>query len=612
MSKSNSEKNSEIGYISAVIGSLIKVKGLETQIRIHDLVKISKHKILGEVIQIYTDHVVCQCFENTNNLRINDEVINLKEPLSMELAPGLLRNFFDGIQRPLQEAFDLFKGGGLHRGLEIPSLSRTKKWKFLPNSNIDKHVSSGDIIGTVQETPIIQHKIMIPPNISGKLTFLADEGDFTITDEIYKLQIGNTEKNFSMLQKWPITIPRPFKERKLPHEPLITGVRVIDLLFPITKGGTIGVPGGFGTGKTVIQQSLAKWCDADVIVFVGCGERGNEIADVLKQFSELIDPKSGQSLLDRIILIANTSNMPVSAREASIFSGVTIAEYYRDMGYDVALLADSTSRWAESLREISGLLEEMPAEEGYPAYLPSKLSSFYERAGTVKLIGKKESNEDSIGSLTIIGSISPPAGDFSEPVTATTKNFVQGIWALDAALAYSKHYPAINWLNSYSNYPDYISQWWYERDIDWTEIDIDWHDCRQQVNEILSKDNELRYIVQLIGEENLPEDQRLIIFIAKLIKDGFLIQNAFDNIDNFTNAKKLLGMIKIILLLYKEGEELLEKGFFIEEIRELKVIRDILRINRTIENRDFDKIDDLKNKLLNEIESLKLTHGVFK
>jgi len=612
MNKSNSKANSDLGYISAIIGSLIRVKGLEAKIRIHDLIKISKHHILGEVIQIYSDHIVCQCFEDTSNLRINEEVVNLKEPLSMELAPGLLRNFFDGIQRPLQEAFDLFKGGGLHRGLEIPSLSRSKKWHFTPNKNINKYVSGGDIIGTVQETPIIKHKIMIPPTISGELTFLVDEGEFTITDKIYKLKIDNEEKTFSMLQKWPITIPRPFRERILAHEPLITGIRVIDLLFPITKGGTIGVPGGFGTGKTVIQQSLAKWCDADVIVFVGCGERGNEIADVLKQFSELIDPKSGQPLLDRIILIANTSNMPVSAREASIFSGVTIAEYYRDMGYDVAVLADSTSRWAESLREISGLLEEMPAEEGYPAYLSSRLSSFYERAGTVKLIGKKESKEGKIGSLTIIGSISPPAGDFSEPVTATTKNFVQGIWALDAALAYSKHYPAINWLNSYSNYPDYISEWWYERDIDWTEIDIDWHDCRRQVNEILSKDNELRYIVQLIGEENLPEDQRLIIFIAKLIKEGFLIQNAFDNIDNFTNAKKLLGMIKIILLLYKEGEELLEKGFFIEELRELKIINEILRINRSIENKDFDKIDDLKLILLNEIESLKLTHGVFK
>ena len=612
MNKSNSETNSEFGLISAINGSIIEVKGLEKYIKIHDLVKILKFNILGEVIQIYSDHVVCQCFEDTNNLRINEKVINLNEPLSMELAPGLLRNFFDGIQRPLQEAFEFFKNGGLQKGLEIPALSRTKKWHFIPNKEIKEMVSGGDIIGTVQETPIIKHKIMVPPNISGKLTYLVEEGDFTIIDEIYKIKINKVEKSFSMLQKWPVTTPRPFRERKSPTEPLITGIRIIDLLFPITKGGTIGVPGGFGTGKTVIQQSLAKWCDADVIVFIGCGERGNEIADVLKQFSEIIDPKTSQPLLDRIILIANTSNMPVSAREASIFSGVSIAEYYRDMGYDVAVLADSTSRWAESLREISGLLEEMPAEEGYPAYLPSKLSSFYERAGIVKLFGENRSQEEKVGSLTIIGSISPPAGDFSEPVTATTKNFVQGIWALDASLAYSKHYPAINWLNSYSNYPDYISEWWFERDIDWSEIDTDWFDCRLQVNKILSQDDQLKYITQLIGEENLPEDQQLTLFIAKLIKDGFLIQNAFDNIDNYTDVKKLLGMIKIILLLNKESKELLEKGFLIEDIKNLKIINRILRINRSVDNADFNKIEDIKDELLNEIESLKLIHGVFK
>ncbi|MCK4380462.1 MAG: V-type ATP synthase subunit A [Candidatus Lokiarchaeota archaeon] len=612
MNKSNFEPNSEEGYISAIIGSLIKVKGLETQIRLHDLIKISKFNILGEVIQIYSDHVVAQCFENTTKLRINEKVVNLNEPLSMELAPGLLGNIFDGIQRPLQKAFVNDKSGGLQRGLEIPSLSRTKKWHFIPQKKVNSKISGGDVIGTVQETPIIEHKIMLPPNNSGKLTFIVEEGDYTIIDEIYKLEMDNKEVSFSMLQKWPINNARPFKERRIPNEPLITGIRVIDLLFPITKGGTIGVPGGFGTGKTVIQQSLAKWCDADIIVFVGCGERGNEIADVLKQFSELIDPKSNQPLLNRIILIANTSNMPVSAREASIFSGVTIAEYYRDMGYDVAVLADSTSRWAESLREISGLLEEMPAEEGYPAYLSSKLSSFYERAGVVKLFGDNELGKERMGSLTIIGSISPPAGDFSEPVTASTKNFVQGIWSLDAALAYSKHYPAINWLNSYSNYSDYISQWWYERDIDWTEIDVDWLDCRKQMNKLLSQDNELKYISQLIGEENLPEDQQLTLFIAKLIKNGFLIQNAFDDIDNYTNTSKLLGMIKIILLLYKESIELLKQGFLIEDIKDLKTINDILRINHTIPNDDFDKIEELKKKLLREIESLKLTSGVFK
>ncbi len=608
MNKSNSEE----GYISAIIGSLIKIKGLEIRIRLHDLIKISKFNILGEVIQIYSDHVVAQCFENTINLRIDDKVTNLNEPLSMELAPGLLGNIFDGIQRPLQEAFINDMSGKLQRGLEIPSLSRTKKWHFIPQKKVGTNISGGNVIGIVQETPVIEHKIMVPPDISGKIIFIAEEDDCTIIDEICKLELGNKEISISMLQKWPITKSRPFKERETPSEPLITGIRVIDLLFPIAKGGTIGVPGGFGTGKTVIQQSLAKWCDVDIIVFVGCGERGNEIADVLKQFSELIDPKTNQPLLNRIILIANTSNMPVSAREASIFSGVTIAEYYRDMGYAVAVLADSTSRWAESLREISGLLEEMPAEEGYPAYLPSKLSSFYERAGVVKLLGDNESGKENIGSLTIIGSVSPPAGDFSEPVTATTKNFVQGIWALDAALAYSKHYPAINWLNSYSNYPEYISHWWYKRDIDWSEIDLDWLDCRKQVNELLSEDNELKYITQLIGEENLPENQQLTIFIAKLIKNGFLIQNAFDDIDNYTNTTKLLGMIKIILLLYKESIELLKQGFLIEDIKDLKTINDILRINRSIPNNNFEKIEKLKKKMLNEIETLKLTSGVFK
>ncbi|MHA1886135.1 MAG: V-type ATP synthase subunit A [Promethearchaeota archaeon] len=611
MISSKHESSNDFGYISAIVGSLIRVKGLERDIRLHDLVKVSNHNILGEVIQIYSDHIVCQCFENTMNLRINEKVLNLHESLSMELAPGLLGNIFDGIQRPLQTAFSQFKSGKLIRGLEIPSLSRTKKWHFIPTNKVNIDVLAGDTIGFVEETPIIKHKIMVPPNRSGKLIYLAEEGDYPIEDEIYKLEDHEGETSYSMLQKWPITTSRPFKARMSPNEPLITGIRVIDLLFPITKGGTIGVPGGFGTGKTVIQQSLAKWCDADIIIFVGCGERGNEIADVLKDFTRIIDPKTNQPLLNRIILLANTSNMPVSAREASIFSGVTIAEYYRDMGYDVAVLADSTSRWAESLREISGLLEEMPAEEGYPAYLPSRLSSFYERAGIVQLLGRDENSEEKNGSLTIIGSISPPGGDFSEPVTATTKNFVQGIWALDANLAYSKHYPAVNWLNSYSNYPDYISEWWYERDIDWVEIDIDWFECRNQTNEILSQDNELKYIRQLIGEENLPENQQLVVFIAELIKNGFLMQNAFDEIDNFTEVKKLLGMIKIILLLYKESKELLNQGFIIEDIKSLESVNNILRMNRSIPNDKFQKIEQVKDKMLNEIASLKLSQGVF-
>ncbi|MCK4381141.1 MAG: V-type ATP synthase subunit A, partial [Candidatus Lokiarchaeota archaeon] len=405
-------------------------------------------------------------------------------------------------------------------------------------------------------------------------------------------------------QKWPITVKRPYSKKEDPNEPLITGMRVIDLLFPVAKGGTIAIPGGFGRGKTVIQQSLAKWSDVDIVVFIGCGEPGNEIANVLKQFSELKDSKTGRPLLEHIILIANTSNMPVSAREASLFSGVTIAEYYRDMGYNVVVLADSTSRWAESLREISGLLEEMPAEEGYPAYLPSKLSSFYERAGVVKTLGTDHKGNERKGSLTIVGTISPPAGDFSEPVTATTKRLVQVFWALDPKLAYLKHYPAINWMNSYSNYPSYIENWWYERDIDWPEIDIEWMECRKQVNEILSKEQDLKYIIQLIGARNLPENQQLILFIAKLIKNGFLIQSAFDDIDNYTNTKKLLGLIKLILLIYNEGNNLIDKGILIEDLLDSDLLNEILRIRNTVKNDDFHQIEQLKDKLVRKLRML--------
>ncbi|MHA1488526.1 MAG: V-type ATP synthase subunit A [Promethearchaeota archaeon] len=605
------EKDFNYGSISAINGSLVTIKGLENQVRIHDLIKIEKYNILGEVIQIYLDHVIAQCFENTNNLRLYEKVINLQEPLSMELAPGLLGTVFDGIQRPLEVIFKESRGNGfLKRGLEIQPLSRKKKWHFIPLKKLNDDIQVGDIIGTVQETPSIEHKIMAPLGGSNKLSFIVDEGDYTIIDNIFKLKNKNIEKSFTMLQKWPINKSRPYKKRGNPNEPLITGIRVIDLLFPVAKGGTVAVPGGFGTGKTVIQQSLAKWCNSDIIVFIGCGERGNEIADVLKEFAKIIDPKSGRPLLERIVLIANTSNMPVSAREASIFSGVTIAEYYRDMGYDVAVLADSTSRWAESLREISGLLEEMPAEEGYPAYLASKLSSFYERAGVVTALGKDASGKERTGSLTIIGSVSPPSGDFSEPITSTTKRFIQAFWALDASLAYSKHYPAINWLDSYSNYPEYVSDWYYERDIDWPEIDIDWFECRTLVNEILSNENELINMTQLIGEENLLDDQQLILFIAELIRESFLIQNAFDEIDNFSNIQKLMGHIKLILLLYKESKELLKQGIILEDIKDLKIITEIRRIGNFIPNNEFSEILNLKEKILNEINSLKLIFGV--
>ncbi len=602
----NSNNKFNHGYISSILGSLIEIKGLEDHVRLYDLIKITRHEILGEIIQIYSDHVIAQCFENTIKVKLNEEVISLHEPLSMELAPGLISNVFDGIQRPLEKIFENNDSGILERGIKYPPLSRTKKWHFKPLRVVNNEISSGDIIGTVQETQFLEHKIMVPPSVSGKLSFVASEGEYTILDEIYRVKKNGKEKSLSMLQKWTITKSRPFKRKVEPKEPLITGIRVIDLLFPVAKGGTIAIPGGFGTGKTVIQQSLAKWSDVDIVIFIGCGEPGNEIANVLRQFSELKNPRTGHVLLEHIVLIANTSNMPVSAREASLFSGVTIAEYYRDMGYNVAVLADSTSRWAESLREISGLLEEMPAEEGYPAYLSTKLSSFYERAGVVETFGTDHQGNGREGSLTIIGTISPPAGDFSEPVTATTKRLVQTFWALDPKLAYLKHYPAINWMKSYSKYPTYIANWWYERDIDWPEIDIEWMECRNQVNEILSKEQDLKYVIQLVGEGNLPESQRLILFISKLIKNGFLIQSAFDEIDNYTATKKLLGLIKLILLIFNEGNNLINQGNLIEDLLNSDLIDELLKIRNTVKNDDFVQIEKLKDKLIKKLRVLSL------
>ncbi|MFX1324946.1 MAG: V-type ATP synthase subunit A, partial [Promethearchaeota archaeon] len=574
--------------------------GLEIEVRLHDLIKIIKYNILSEVIQIFPNYIVAQCYDNTQSLKLYDKVIYLQEPLSMELAPGLLTNVFDGIQRPLKKIFSHFKEGELKRGIAFSPLSRTKKWHFKPLRKIEETVNSGDLIGSVQETTSIEHKIKVPPGFFGKITYIADEGDFTIIDEIYRLEVNDKEKSFSMLQKWPINRKRPYKRKIKPFKPLITGTRVIDLLFPIAKGGTLAIPGGFGTGKTVLLQTIAKYCNADIIIFIGCGEPGNEIANILKQFEEVYDSKTNRPLLEHIVVIANASNMPVSAREASLFSGVTFAEYYRDMGYDVAIIADSTTRWAEALREISGLLEEMPAEEGYPAYLPKKLSSFYERAGVIKSLGRDNSGKRNIGSLTIIGSISPPAGDLGEPVTAATKRVVQGLIALDMNLSYLKQYPAINWLKSYSNYSDYVSEWWIEKDIKWPEIDIDWLGCQKQVDEILSKENDLKYIMQLVGKKNLPDDQRLHLFIADLINNGLLIQNAFEEIDNFTDYKKLLGLTKVVLLLFKEGKFLLTQGYKFDDRKEDEIMYDIIRATHSIPNEEFNKIENLKNKILKE------------
>ncbi|MFX1497602.1 MAG: V-type ATP synthase subunit A [Promethearchaeota archaeon] len=588
------------GVITGINGTLLEVKGLEDNVRLHDLVKISKQNLLGEIIQIYKTYTIIQSFESTLNLKLGQKVTCLNEPLSMELGPGLLGSTFDGIQRPLEITFKVNKEGKLERGIYFEPLSREKKWHFIPCKKIGNIVEEGDVVGSVQETALIEHRIMLPPGYNGVLSFIVDEGDYTIIDEIYKIKNENTEKSFSMMQKWKITKTRPSAELKRPNIPLITGIRIIDLLFPIAKGGTIAIPGGFGTGKTVIQQCLAKYCDADIIIYIGCGEPGNEIANVLKQFTETIDPNSGRPIMDRIVLVVNTSNMPGSSREASLFSGVTIAEYYRDMGYDVVVLTDSISRWAESLRELSGLLEEMPAEEGYPGYLPSKLSSFFERAGLIKALGKDKRDNEKFGSISIIGTISPPGGDFSEPVTSAAKRVVQGVWALDQRLAYLKHFPAINWLQSYSNYPEYIKKWWKKIDIDWPEIKLDWVGCRNQLNEILSQESNIQNITQLLGEGGIPPEQRLEIIMNKIITNGFLIQNAFDEIDVFTSPEKLLSLIKLFLLFYKEGKNRINKGLVINAWKSEQVISEMIKLRYSIPNENYSEIDSIKTRMINQ------------
>jgi len=461
------------GVIVRISGPVVEAEGM-TGAQMHEMVMVGKENLRGEIIRIEKDHAVIQVYENTSGLRPGEKVKGTGKPLSVELGPGLIGNIFDGTQRPLEVLAER-TGVFIRRGINVPALPRDKKWHFTPKVKAGDVVYEGDVIGVVEESGLIEHRIMVPPNIQGKISEIADEGEYTVEEGIAKVRMGDETRTLRMFHTWPVRRPRPYKRRLTPKIPLITGQRVIDTFFPIAKGGTASIPGGFGTGKTITQQQLAKWSDADVIIYVGCGERGNEMVDILLSFPKLVDPRSGRSLMERTILIANTSNMPVSAREASIYTGVTIGEYYRDMGYHVALMADSTSRWAEALREISGRLEEMPAEEGYPSYLPTRLGEFYERAGVVETLGSKSR----IGSLSIIGAVSPPGGDFSEPVTTHTKRFTRAFWALDKELADARHYPAINWIQSYSEYVDEVSEWWTEN------VDREWRRYRSEAMRIL-------------------------------------------------------------------------------------------------------------------------------
>jgi len=581
--------------IVRVSGPVIEAEGM-TDVQMHEMVEVGVERLIGEIIRIEGNVATIQVYENTSGLKPGEEVVGMGNPLSVELGPGLIGNIYDGTQRPL-EVIRRKIGAFIRRGVKTPALPRERRWHFIPKVKTDDVVSGGYILGTVVESELIEHRILVPPNIQGKVLEIAGEGDYTVEDTIATVKTTNGKENLKMFHKWPVRQPRPYRERLPPEVPLITGQRVVDTFFPIAKGGSASIPGGFGTGKTITQQQLAKWSDADVIVYVGCGERGNEMADILSTFPELSDPRSGKPLMERTILIANTSNMPVSAREASIYTGVTIGEYYRDMGYHVALMADSTSRWAEALREISGRLEEMPAEEGFPSYLPTRLAEFYERAGAVKTLG----SEQRFGSLSIIGAVSPPGGDFSEPVTAHTKRFTRVFWALDKDLADARHYPAISWMLSYSMYIEDVSEWWSKN------VDKEWRRYRDEAIQILQREDELREIVKLVGPEALPDSQRLILEVARMLRIAFLQQNALDPIDTYSTPLKQFKMLKIILDFYHGAKVIIDKGAPIFKVTQLPIISEIMRMKRDIPNDDIQRLADLNERVKGSLSDLEET-----
>jgi len=580
------------GKVISVAGPVVKAKGMEGA-KMYDLVKVGEEKLVGEIIELKGNVATIQVYEDTTGLKPGDAVINTGMPLAVELAPGLLAGIYDGIQRPLPKIMDRV-GDYIKRGVEISAIDRKKKWEFIPKVKENERVSKGDIIGIVKETPLVEHRIMVPLNIEKGVIESIEEGKFTVEEPIATIKINGEKKEVCMLQKWPVRKQRPFKEKLPPTLPLITGQRVFDTFFPMTKGGTGAIPGGFGTGKTVSQHQLARWSDADIVVYIGCGERGNEMTEVLRDFPKLKDPRSGRPLMERTILIANTSNMPVAAREASIYTGITLAEYYRDMGYDVALMADSTSRWAEALREISGRLEEMPGEEGYPAYLASRLAEFYERAGRVKVLCSK----DREGSISIVGAVSPPGGDFSEPVTQNTLRIVKVFWALDSDLADRRHFPAINWLRSYSLYLDRVKEWWEKN------VGKEWLDLRNKAMELLQKEEELQEIIRLVGPDALPPIDRVILEGARMIREDFLQQNAYHEIDTYCPYKKQYEMLRIMLKCYDLMKEAIEKGIDFEILKNLKTREAIARM-ATIPNNEYEeRFKEIEKEMEKEFEDL--------
>lgn len=583
---------SEEGKIIKIAGPLViaeKMRGCA----MYEVIRVGEARLMGEIIRLDGDTAYIQVYEDTTGLKPGEAVVRTKAPLSVELGPGIIKNFFDGVQRPL-EAISSKAGDWIAKGIDVPSLDPEVKWDFTPKAEEGKEIEEGDILGEVPESKIIKHKILVPPGIKGKLLEIK-EGKFTVNDAVATIQTDSRDIEVMMKQKWPVRRNRPYKDKLDPIVPLLTGQRINDTFFPIAKGGTGAIPGGFGTGKTVMQHQLARWADSQVIVYVGCGERGNEMTEVLEDFPKLIDPYTGEKLMERSTLIANTSNMPVAAREASVYTGITLAEYYRDMGYDVAMQADSTSRWAEALREISGRLEEMPGEEGFPAYLATRLSEFYERAGRVKILGK----EDRAGSVTLVGAVSPPGGDFSEPVTQNTLRVVSVFWSLDPSLANARHFPAISWLRSYSLYLDELKEWFTK------EAAKEFMEQREDMMTILQKEAELQEIVQLVGPDALPEGEREILEVARMIREDFLQQNAYHDIDSYCSLQKQYLMAKIILNWHEGARELLEAGVDIGKMRDMR-IKDAIGRMKYVPNEEFkERYDELMKEMNEELELIK-------
>lgn len=584
------------GRIVKVSGPLVIAEGMENA-KMYDVVRVSDRRLIGEIIEIHGDRASIQVYEETSGLGPGEPVYTTNEPLSVELAPGLIESMFDGIQRPL-DVIRSEVGNNITRGVEVDSIDRKKKWKFKPTVKKGDKVVFGDIIGTIKETSIIEHRIMIPFGVEGEIDEIK-EGEFTITETIAKVKSNDGIRDIQMLQKWPVRQGRPYVEKLAPNSPMTTGQRIIDTFFPVAKGGTACIPGPFGSGKTVVQHQLAKWADAEIVVYIGCGERGNEMTDVLMEFPELKDPKTGEPLMKRTVLIANTSDMPVAAREASIYTGITIAEYFRDMGYSVALMADSTSRWAEALREMSGRLEEMPGDEGYPAYLASRAAEFYERAGKVVCNG----SDNREGAVTVIGAVSPPGGDISEPVSQATLRIVKVFWSLDYALSYRRHFPAINWLDSYSLYQSKIDEWMNEN------IDPEFAANRGKAMNLLQDETGLLEIVRLVGRDSLSEEDQLKLEAAKSMREDFLQQNAFHEVDTFCSLEKQNKMLKLVLDFYDQGKRALEQGVYLKDIENMEVRNKIARA-KYIPEKELDKIDDINEELISSINNLISKGGI--